>query len=443
MKIKKSHFFCLLVLILSSIRGVFVYHLNFTPNITYAFSAILLVFICLYAIKYLIVNFKDDRLNTLRKAMLLNYVFFSFYTFFIIVFLGIQSLNNLYFFIVFPLIFLLIKINSKYLEFTLHTISAIVLIGTFIFYQLGVNFGFDAIESANLKLRPGELSYARIGENYLPGGYLGSHHDNANILVMSSAFYLSFALLSKTKIKYLYWLLFLVFTIFSALTGSASNIIALCIIIFFAITLFARKLYILSIPVFIYFYPIIEDKLYFFNKITQDQNDLEAGGVFNSLNLNSILKSAYAIVGGGGYIFNVPMVRTEVAFLKILISIGFIPFIVLMFILFSPIYYCYLFNKRCKRKIRINYSITNLEHIKNANKLHKEYLKKLILFSLPVLTGTITLLHYGSLFRITSIGMFSILLALFFKAYLYFDFSFQSFLNSNSKKEFLFSTLAE
>lgn len=422
----------LLIIIIASIRGIFVYHLAFSPNLTYALSATSIFLLSLFTIKYIFYNAINDKLKTFRKAVMYNYLFLIIYTFFYIVFVGTSEISIVYFFILFPYIFLLIKFEFNYLENSIHIISFVALIGTYIFYQLGVNFGFDAIEAANLTLRPGDLSYSRIGENILPGGYLGSHHDNANLLIMSTIFYFSLAIESDKNIKYFYWLIFFVFITFTILTGSASNILALFIVLLMGIILYSKKLLLLIIPIAIYNYDLFQEKFYFLEKIKQDQGDLEAGGIFNSLNFESLLKSAHSILFGGGYYFEVPMIRSEVAFVKILIGFGILPFLILMFILFSPLYYCYLYNKKCK--IKISNNLVNLSEfeIKKLNDARSKYLKKLILSSLPILTGTISLLHYGSLFRITSIGFFCLFMSLFYKKFLCFDTTFDNLLTQNS-----------
>jgi hypothetical protein len=243
---------------------------------------------------------------------------------------------------------------------------------------------------------------------------------------MSTAFYFSKAIDTQNKYKYLFWVIFFICTTFTILTGSASNILALFIVLFFGTIFYAKKLILFIIPIIIYNFDSIEKNLYFLEKIKQDQSDLDSGGIFNSLNLNDFLNSLHSIIIGGGYYSHVPMMRSEVAFVKILISYGFVPFIILMFILFSPIYYCYLFSKNLKIK---HYLLHNKIESKNQFRTRKIFTKKLILATLPILTGVISLLHYGSLFRITSIGFFCILLAIFYKKYLDFDSSIISLLN--------------
>lgn len=54
----------------------------------------------------------------------------------------------------------------------------------------------------------------------------------------------------------------------------------------------------------------------------------------------------------------------------------------------------------------------------NFIKTSRAHQYRLVITDMPAFAGTMTLLHYGSLFRVTSVGLFCVLLALFFKEYL-------------------------
>jgi hypothetical protein len=71
-------------------------------------------------------------------------------------------------------------------------------------------------------------------------------------------------------------------------------------------------------------------------------------GVLCSLDLTSIFASFLAILFGFGYILDVPMIHSEIAFVKMLIGFGLMPFLVFMFICFSPLYYIHKFRKNSK-----------------------------------------------------------------------------------------------
>ena len=209
------------------------------------------------------------------------------------------------------------------------------------------------------------------------------------------------------------------------LTGSAANTIVMLTVSAFCLLLYTKKNpYLITFIAFcmLLFLPTVldflADKTYFFEKASYDQSELEGGGIFNSLDINSILASFHAILFGFGNILEVPMIYSEIAFVKNLVGIGLIPFLVLMSICFSPLYYIYIFRKKVKIQERVlkyhNPSFLTAKSIKTS----RAYQLRLIIIAMPAFAGTMTLLHYGSLFRVTSVGLFCVLLALFFKEYL-------------------------
>ena len=101
--------------------------------------------------------------------------------------------------------------------------------------------------------------------------------------------------------------------------------------------------------------------------------------------------------------------------MRLWLKLGLIPFIILSFILFSPIFLISRANKSLKyyKKKYPN------EFLNNKLKINYLY-DRLFLYSMPVLGGTMTLLHYGSLFRSTSIGVWCLVLAYFLKQYINF-----------------------
>ncbi len=345
-----------------------------------------------------------------------------------IAFISLNQLAIAYLFVMFPIIFTLIRYDEKLLSGIVYAIALLTTFGVFYFYQLGISGGFDAIEAANLTLRPGELSYARIGNHLLPGGYQGNHHDAANIMVMCGIFFLSKAILASRILKIgLYLSGYFLISFATLLTGSASNNIVLLGFSALALMVYIKKqpyVLVLIFCVVILFLPLMIDSMsdyfYFYEKASQDQFELDDNGMFNSLDLNSIISSFHAIIFGFGDVLGVPMERSEVAFIKVLVGFGLMPFLVLMFICFSPVYYIRKFRKNCNAKVRelkgYHLAIPTNIFLKTTH----AHQFRLVIISMPALAGVMTLLHYGSLFRVTSIGLFCVLLALFFKEYLAF-----------------------
>jgi hypothetical protein len=152
-------------------------------------------------------------------------------------------------------------------------------------------------------------------------------------------------------------------------------------------------------------------------KKLNDQSDLEAGGVFNSLDSSSIFGSLLAIGFGFGNIIRVPLLSSEVAFVKLLVGLGMVPFMILMFILFSPFYYVYLYSRRVAAARGASRSLPHTLPLA-PSAASRANLRKLTLSAMPALSGALTLAHYGSLFRVTSIGLFCVMLATFYQDYL-------------------------
>jgi hypothetical protein len=308
-----------------------------------------------------------------------------------------------------------------------YVIALVTVVGVIYFYKTGISGGFDAMEMAILTLRPGQLEYSRIGGNLLPAGYQGNHHDAANILVMCGVFFLSKSLLAPSALSsYLYLLVYLSVAFSVLLTGSAANIVVLIAVSGLTLLFYAKKHpYAMAINVgcvlFVLTFNLdsLSNYTYFYEKVSYDQSKLESGGMFASLDMDSVLLSFPAILFGFGNIFEVPMVFSEVAFIKTLVVVGLIPFLVFMFICLSPLYYIYFFRKNIKTRERLlryhNQNFLTANFI-NVSRLFQH---RLTIAAMPVLAGTLTLLHYGSLVRVTSIGLFCVLIAIFFKEYLF------------------------
>lgn len=426
MQHRYTQYFWSFVLVLASVRGAFVYHLGLPPNMIYTLTGMLLICFGLLSFRSVLANKGDKSLVLLRNFIKINFLLIGFYMLVSMVAIELNQYSLAYSFAVFPIIFTLIKYEDRFLNGIVYTIMLITVFGVVYFYNIGISGGFDAIEAANLTLRPDELSYSRIGENLLPAGYQGNHHDAANILVMCGVFFLSKSILAQELLKkYLYLAVYFLVFFSALLTGSAANIIVLIAVSGLTLLFYAKKHpYVMALIICcaLFTLPLILNFLvsytYFYEKASYSQSELGGGGMFNSLDMNSILSSFHAILFGFGYVFKVPMINSEIAFVKALVAYGLIPFLVLMFICFSPLYYVRIFRKNIKSQARVlrchNPSFSTANFI-NTNRAFQH---RLIIAAMPVLAGTLTLLHYGSLFRVTSVGLFCVLIALYFKEYL-------------------------
>jgi hypothetical protein len=425
MTTKYTHYFWSFVIVLASVRGVFVYHLGLPPNAVYTLSAALLVYFGLLSFRSMWITKAYKSLISLKRAIKLNAFLIGFYMLLLMLTFSLDQYSMTYLFAIFPIIFALVRYDERLLNGIVYVITLVTVFGVVYFYNIGISAGFDAIEAANLTLRPGDLSYSRIGENLLPAGYQGDHHDAANILVMCSTFLLSKAQLAySVKNRFLYFSVYSIVLFVTLLTGSAANIIVLISIGGLSLFFYVKKnphvivLFFLVLLSLLFNLDALSDYTYFYEKIIASQSDKDGGGIFRSLDLNSIMASFHSILFGFGYAFNVPMTTSEIGFVKTLISVGFIPFLILIFICFSPLYYIYNLRKNDKAHACL-LKYHNPEILAaNFIKISRAYQVRLIIIAMPVFAGIMTLLHYGSLFRVTSVGLFCVLLALFFKEYL-------------------------
>lgn len=416
LKVNINHILISFIIILASLRGVFVYHLGLSPSIAYPFAAFLLICFGVLSLLYLLGSNPRTQLVLFWNAVKLNAFFGVYFSIAQILVNQKLDLGTLYSFFVFPSIFLLLKLESKWLNGIVYAITSVTVLGVLLFLKIGIDGGFDAIEVAILTLRPGDLEYSRIGENLLPAGYQGHHHDAANILVMCTILLLTKCIHSKSILsKYIYFLFYGLAFLTTLLTGSGANIVILVfvsILIFLILASSRTSLLLIYITIGALISKLaidyLSDYLYFLDHILQDQGELEGGGIFNSLNFDSVLSSVHAILFGFNFAFQVPLRFTEIAFLKILISYGIVPFLLQLFILFSPIYYFFVHKKNKNNMFEQGY-------LRGSKDNHKPHL---IILAMPALAGTLTLLHYGSLLRVTSIGLYCVILTIYFKEYL-------------------------
>jgi hypothetical protein len=434
MVVKFSYFFYSLIIIFASTRGAFVYHLNLPSNLIYLASSFLLLSAGVLSLRTMLL----DRLllSSLKKAIIFYFCIMSLYCTIFVFFSKLSAISTLYYFVIFPIIFKLIRFDLKSLKMIVHSITIITAIGVVYFYYLGLNFNALAIEEAVRILRPSYgpykefLGYSRIGDNILSIGYQASHHDAANILIMCAIFYLSIAINSLKKfIELLSILIFFLLVLIILLTGSVANIIVMTMVSSLGLVFYIRK-YILLVPIIVtltlVYLPLISeyfsDYTYFIEKLNYCQScmgtGIEKGGMFAVLNIESLYASLITIFFGFGDLLRTPFVITEVGFLRALNNIGIIPFTLLMFIMMSPFYYAYSFHRNnirgAKKIINTNSHISIFKFIQSS----KVRTQRLYVISLPVLAGILTLLHYGSLFRVTSIGLFCVFIAISLKEYL-------------------------
>ena len=437
MKITFIHILCSFIVVFASIRGAFVYHLGFPSNAIYNISALMILVMGAFSLLGLLSSKLDIAVILLKNAVILNVIFFVYIIFSslaIAVAAGESDSSILslsYFFLIFPIVFVFLQFDDKLLTKIVYIIAFITVTGIFYFFNLGLSGGFDAIYQAHSILRPDEFKYSRLGANLLPFGYAGSHHDTANILVICGILFLTKFFICTRGIKSLLYISCYFVILFAAmLTGSAANLLVLIFMSIVSLLCYIQKNrttmligFFLFIAIFLVITSIIANIdpavisqfTYIFGKFnteTMDEN------LWASLDAQSLGDSIMSVLFGFGGYMEAPLIVAEVAFVSLLSRIGFLPFCILMFIGFSPIYYIALLSINKRRQIQFlkKNRVSNLTRDFITQSRNEMF--RVLMMAMPVLAGFLTLIHYGSVFRITSIGLFCVVLAMFLKEYL-------------------------
>lgn len=436
MKTTFAHILCSFIVVFASIRGVFVYHFGFPAYSMYAISALMILGLGMFSLLSLLSR-RYVNLGLFKNVVILNVILFVFlmWSFLLLALeIGVISsslLSMFYFYLVFPTVFVFLRFDDKLLTRIVYIITFITVIGVYYFFNLGLSGGFDAIYEAHSILRPGNFTYSRLGDNLVPFGYAGSKADTANILVMCGIFFLSKFFICSHRIKSLLYI-FCYFVILSAtlLSGSAVNVLVLLFISIVSLLYYVQQsatTMLVSLALFIALFFLITlittfidltelyKLAYVFGKFNPETMDK---ALWVGFDVQSIKNSMLSVFLGFGAQLQAPLVDSEVAFIGLLVRFGLLPFVTLMFIGFSPIYYLFLF--RLKSRRRINFLKRNNSKTLTTDLMKRFRYQKFRLFNLalPALAGFLTLIHYGSVLRITSIGLLCVLLSIFLKEYL-------------------------
>ena len=405
----------LAIILFAAIRGVFIHHLNIPSQIIFKFTAISIVCFGLFSL-FKIEARQNSQINFVLKSIKINFLFGVIWLVLSLMVSGFSEFGFVYIFILFPAVTLLVKSSFNLLEITVSIIGLVTAIGVVEFWWIGKDQGVSQLQAITFVVRPVDEGLGRIGENWLPSGYQGFYHDSANVLVMCGLFEISKSIGAKISRSVIFrFLLFfgIIFAIF--LTGSVANIVILLFLSLSALLLYGGVYGRISVVLAMFFLVSqiepdenFSDYLYFTQKFKVNQSDLEGNGLFNSLDFESIVNSMVSIVFGGGHLVNAPLKSTEIAFIKLLISYGMLPFINLMAICFSPLFLYFLLIRRLILDRNLNKTLKDKQR-------GYHFSKQIFLRVLPILGANLTLLHYGSLFRITSIGIYCVLMALFYK----------------------------
>ena len=389
---KVLRIFLLSFVLFLPLRGYGVLYLGLPPSILYPLTGIILIGLSFYGFLY--TSYQNHvGFVYFKNLILLN--FLSGISFVVVTFLLTFSisLDVAYIFFAPYFIFLLLKIPNQYLYYVVIAIS-LGLSYSIISLFLSLDFSgqrenaYIAIVEYNKLLRPDlELGVSSSGgSSFRLGGVTGSYHDSANILGMTVAFLYS---------RYLLWgkpidIFICVFSLIAlALTVSGANIAILLVTIFLISLMILCKYKVLRLYLIIFFSICI--LFYFLDELTvirdifnrlSSASDNEA--LFHALSWKMMLTDSFWM--GHGYETQNYYIDNEVALLKFVLQFGFIRALILFSLMLYPIA---IFASNPYKLIR----------------------------SLPYVAalffGFFSLLHYGSLFRVTNIVVYLIFYSMF------------------------------
>lgn len=381
--------FVSIVLAATSVRGFLVINTGISPEFIYYSIATLAILLSFFG--YLIKsNYKGKEITLLKNLLKINF-FLGILNMAIAQFLGQTfDFGLLYLFLAPYVVFITLRIPEPYL------MGIIIVVLIMISWSTAINFfqtlqgvdGIDSVLDYKQRLRPGIEALSRTGNYFRVGGYTGNYHDSANILGMMMMF---FGLKCLVNLRFIYLVAAVVSTITLTLTQSAANIL-LAFISFLIFTIYyfcscRRPIFFLHLLLILVafggaLYLMSDFTSIFLNRVGVNG---DWDGMLGGLSTENITHTLAIIILGHGAALGSELIITEIAFVKIILQIGLMHSIFLFTLLLFP---HYIFLKIPKKTIQITQA------------------------TLPSLGacffGFISLAHYGSLFRITSIFLYFI-----------------------------------
>jgi hypothetical protein len=390
----------IVLLILSSTRGALIIHFDFSYKTVYPVVSGALLVVALIGALYSRI-YLEKYLTILKFALVVNLLLFLFHIAFNFAFDGFDILVvkwNVLLFSAPYVIFIGLLLKEKYIESILIIIT--LLIAFSVIYNFSEMIGTNAEQyllEYRTKLRGKYIGMSNSGVLYGTviqriGGYTGSMHDSGNILGMLSVFFFVSFFVKKTNPNL--WLFILSF-IALLMTQSLANIIVtiFTMIVFYLHILTHRTSMktiifgVIAIVLFlvstIYLHEIID--VIFSRLINVESRD----GMLNQLSLDDLILSIPVALSGHAMELDSEQMNVEITLLKLIYQLNIFHATLYSFILLYPFY---IFVKY--------YKFTNT-----------------IIELYPPLAvnifGFLSLLHYGSLLRSTSIFLYFIISALF------------------------------
>ena len=335
--------------------------------------------------------------NFVKISFILCFII-SYYTLAYVITGGINNLTLLYIALFAPLCIYCTRIGLKKHVLAIFIVYITTAAGVYYMNYIGFN-DLSRLDEIQTILRPDEDRIDRLGISFRNGGYLGSCHDAANILSIIGIFLIANLLTKESKNKLFTFCCLLIGTPALLLTTSASNIstflfTAIIMLLIFCRTFIRFSMFsAITITLIYLLYNFVPEDVFVFTNKFRFHGDTSDGGMFNALNESSVLSSFLSFFLGFAYTLELPIVSTELGIIKLLVQFGIFPFLLLIYFLVLPL----------------------LISLKNGINTHYFY------YSFPLLTSLLSLLHYASLFRITSIGVLILLYSYFLVKYFNLD----------------------
>lgn len=250
------------------------------------------------------------------------------------------------------------------------------------------------------------------------GGYLFSHHSASTILAMLISFFIT-NIYDKRSYQFLNSVFLLSSINAMWLTGAAANSLILisgllafilykkdtifrvgfvltCVFLIYIIFTFFLPRWVdiamapgnLPLPTFLLKFHDLEHVYQAFSR---------------GLSVADFLEAWRPLLYGFGHVHITSMLDTEFGFLKILLTLGVVPSLVLFSVIFSPIGF-------------LAHAWKQKKYFGTDPEIQKCF-DTLFFRAVPVLVGSMTLIHFGSLFKIDVIGVWLILFSIFLVNY--------------------------
>jgi len=372
------------ILSVSVLRGYLIF-LNVPYGVLYPATSLLIVLIlCISAFRNYRKSLVYFQYKELNKLIFFNSIlsFFFILSELLLLLFGITNVSDLetasiYYLSLSPLIIYTYSNDLKNFHTILLLISFLISISVIYeikFYQ--IEGGYNLLIEYRQKFRSLE-AIGLVGDNFQLAGVIGDYHDTAIVLGMLSIFVFNNLLKSyKLSLLIIFFLLF----VSLLLTISTANILLVILTLFISL-LFSKSfkaIFFVSVILFVFAYFSQDYVSVLFGFSKKFGSDSNSSAMIGFLTLDNFINGFFHLFFGHGTSFEINIMRSEIAFVKLLFSYGILHFIVIIRLILFPF--------SIWRKLNYDIKFTG---------------EMLTLFF-----GFISLLHYGSVFRITSIFIF-------------------------------------